>query len=153
MQWSAWIAVGVILLGAELAFVDAQFYLVFIGGAALLVGMLIAAGLDLAPWMQWLVFIVVALASLAVLRRRIYQKLRVDLPTFKDGLCGELVQVPSALGVGQECRLEYRGSTWDAINAGSAAIAAGSSARIERVEGLKLYLHLTETSAGPSGAA
>ena len=33
MQWWGWIAVGVILLGAELAFVDAQFYLVFIGGA------------------------------------------------------------------------------------------------------------------------
>ena len=40
MQWWAWIAVGAILLGSELAFVDAQFYLVIVGGSALVVGML-----------------------------------------------------------------------------------------------------------------
>ena len=45
MQWWAWIAVGAILLGSELAFVDAQFYLVFIGAAALVVGFLDLAGL------------------------------------------------------------------------------------------------------------
>ena len=38
MEWWAWITVGAILLGSELTFVNAQFYLVFIGGAALLVG-------------------------------------------------------------------------------------------------------------------
>ncbi len=38
MQWWAWIAVGAILLGSELALVDAQFYLVFIGASALVVG-------------------------------------------------------------------------------------------------------------------
>ena len=37
MQWWAWIAVGAILLGSELAFVDAQFYLVIVGGSALVV--------------------------------------------------------------------------------------------------------------------
>ena len=45
MQWWAWIAVGAILLGSELAFVDAQFYLVFIGASALVVGFLDLAGL------------------------------------------------------------------------------------------------------------
>ena len=38
MDWWAWIAVGAILLGSELAFVDAQFYLVFIGASAFVVG-------------------------------------------------------------------------------------------------------------------
>ena len=35
MEWWAWIAAGAILLGSELAFVDAQFYLVFVGASAL----------------------------------------------------------------------------------------------------------------------
>jgi membrane protein implicated in regulation of membrane protease activity len=140
MQWWGWIGVGVILLGAELAFVDAQFYLVFIGGAALLVGLLAVAGVQLAPWLQWLTFILVALAALALLRPRIYAKLRGGLPAFQDGLVGESVHVPAGLGAGAESRIEFRGSTWDAVNAGAAPIPAGSQARIERVEGLKLYL-------------
>jgi len=55
MQWWAWIAVGAILLGSELAFVDAQFYLVFVGAAALVVGFLSLARADLAVWLQWLI--------------------------------------------------------------------------------------------------
>src|ERR1700722_12101289 len=40
MQWWGWVTVGAILLGSELTFVNAQFYLVFVGGAALIVGLL-----------------------------------------------------------------------------------------------------------------
>jgi len=141
MQWWSWIAGGVILLGAELMFVDAQFYLVFIGGAALLVGALTAAEPDFAPWLQWLLFSLIAVFALLGLRGRIYAKLRGGaLPGFQDGLVGESVHVPVPLAAGQECRLEYRGSTWDAVNAGAAPIAAGAQARIERVAGLKLFL-------------
>jgi len=35
MHWWAWIAVGAILLGSELAFIDAQFYMVFVGARGL----------------------------------------------------------------------------------------------------------------------
>ena len=45
MEWWAWIAVGAILLVSELAFVDAQFYLLFVGASALVVGFLDLAGL------------------------------------------------------------------------------------------------------------
>jgi membrane protein implicated in regulation of membrane protease activity len=140
MQWWSWIAVGVVLLGAELTFVNAQFYLVFIGGASLLVGLLVAAGLGLAPWLQWIIFIVTSLICLLGFRGRLYQRLRGRLPDFRDGLSGEIVHVPVDLEPGAECRLEYRGSSWDALNAGDVPISAGSSARIKRVEGLKLYL-------------
>jgi len=60
MQWWAWIAVGAILLGSELAFVDAQFYLVFVGASAFVVGLLQLTGLDLAAWLQWLIFAALA---------------------------------------------------------------------------------------------
>jgi len=39
MTWWGWVIAGAILLGAELSFVSAQFYLVFIGSAAILVGL------------------------------------------------------------------------------------------------------------------
>ena len=45
MHWWAWIAVGAVLLGSELAFIDAQFYLVFVGASALVVGFLELIGL------------------------------------------------------------------------------------------------------------
>ena len=52
MQWWAWIAVGAILLVSELAFIDAQFYLVFVGASALVVGFLALAGIADAVWLQ-----------------------------------------------------------------------------------------------------
>src|SRR6202035_3567591 len=75
MQWWAWIAVGAILLGSELAFVDAQFYLVFVGAAALVVGFLGLTGADLAVWLQWLIFAALAVSSMVGFRRRIYERM------------------------------------------------------------------------------
>jgi membrane protein implicated in regulation of membrane protease activity len=141
MQWWAWIAVGAILLGSELAFVDAQFYLVFVGGSAFVVGMLQLAGLGMAEWLQWLVFAALAAASVFTFRRRIYELLRRQLPPLKGGPAGEVVTLPTALPPGESCRLEYRGGSWSATNGGQTAIAAGARARIERVDGLTLVVH------------
>jgi membrane protein implicated in regulation of membrane protease activity len=124
MDWWAWIAVGAILLGSELAFVDAQF-----------------GGLELAPWLQWLIFAVLAAVSTIVFRRRIYERMRRKLPAMKGGPAGEMLIMPTALPPGETCRLEYRGGSWSAINGGKAEIAAGAKARIERVDGLTLVVH------------
>jgi membrane protein implicated in regulation of membrane protease activity len=140
MHWWAWIAVGAILLGSELAFVDAQFYLVFVGASAFVVGMLQLAGVGLAAWLQWLIFAVLAATSMFTFRRRVYERMRRRLPAMKSGPAGEIVTVPSALSPGETCRLEYRGASWSAVNAGKVPIAAGSRARIERVEGLTLVV-------------
>jgi len=141
MQWWAWIAVGAILLGSELTFIDAQFYLVFVGGSALVVGLLGLAGLALAPWLQWLIFAALAAASMLTFRRQIYERMRRNLPAMKGGPAGETVTLPQALPPGETCRLEFRGSSWSAVNGGKAEIAAGANARIERVDGLTLVVH------------
>jgi inner membrane protein len=141
MQWWAWIAVGAILLGSELAFVDAQFYLVFVGAAAFVVGLLQIAGIAAAVWLQWLIFAVLAATSMFTFRRRIYERMRRTLPAMKSGPAGETVTLPQALSPGESCRLEFRGSSWSAINGGKSALAAGSKARIERVDGLTLVVH------------
>jgi membrane protein implicated in regulation of membrane protease activity len=141
MQWWAWIAVGTILLGSELTFVNAQFYLVFVGAAALLVGFLGLAGLTPAAWLQWSLFTVMAAVSMVLFRRRIYDRLRRNLPNIKVGPAGGTVIVPAALPPGASCRLEYHGTSWSAVNSGHSEIAAGGRARIERVDGLTLILH------------
>jgi inner membrane protein len=141
MQWWAWIAVGAIFLGAELTFVNAQFYLVFVGASALIVGFLGLAELNVPAWMQWLIFILLAVGSLLGFRRRFYERLRPKLPGMRAGPAGEVVVLPQELPPGEACRLEYRGSSWSALNAGRSVIAAGARARIERVDGLTLIVH------------
>jgi membrane protein implicated in regulation of membrane protease activity len=141
MFWWAWIVVGAILLGSELALVDAQFYLVFVGGAALIVGFLRVFGFLPAAWLQWLLFAALAISFMVFFRRRIYERMRHSLPALRAGPAGELVTLDAGLLPGETCRLEYRGSSWSAINQGVAAIPAGARARIERVDGLTLVLH------------
>ena len=141
MPWWAWVIVGAILLGSELSFIDAQFYLVFVGTAALLVGMLGLGGVSMPDWMQWLVFAVLSIASLVLFRRRIYELLRKQTPHILDhGIAGEHVIVPTDLLPGASCRVEYRGSTWTAQNTGDHAISAESEARIVNVDGLTLQI-------------
>ena len=140
MQWWAWIAVGAILLGSELTFVNAQFYLVFVGASALVVGILALAGAATADWLQWLIFAALAVTSLLTFRGRVYERMRRTLPIMRSGPAGEIVTLPLELPPGETCRLEYRGSSWSAINAGESVIAAGSRARVERVDGLTLVV-------------
>ena len=140
MQWWAWVAGGAILLGAELAFVDAQFYLVLLGASALVVGLASLAYADLPAWLQWLVFSVLAVVSMVTFRRQVYERMRPKLPLMRTGPAGETLVVLQELPPGGRCRIEYRGSTWDAVNHGEGPIAAGSRAHIVRVEGLTLVL-------------
>jgi len=111
------------------------------GASAIVVGLLQLAGLPLAPWLQWLIFAALAAASMLVFRRRIYERMRRNLPAIKGGPAGEIVTLPQELPPGETCRLEYRGSSWSAVNGGKAVIAAGAKARIERVDGLTLVVH------------
>ena len=141
MQWWAWIGVGAVLLGSELAFIDAQFYLVFVGGSALVVGFLELMGLVPDEWLQWALFGLLAVLSVVIFRRRIYGLMRRKLPDMKQGPVGETVVLPAQLKPGDSCRVEYCGSTWNAINGGQSLILAGQRARIDRVNGLTLVIH------------
>jgi membrane protein implicated in regulation of membrane protease activity len=140
MQWWGWITVGAVLLGSELSFVNAQFYLVFIGGSALIVGLADLAGISMPDWSQWLLFAALACVSLAAFRGRMYARLHRNLPQLNVGPEGETVTLPQTLPPGESCRLEHRGSTWSAVNGGASTLVAGAQARIERVDGLTLVV-------------
>ncbi len=74
-------------------------------------------------------------------RRRVYERLRRNLPAMKHGPAGETVVMPAALAPGETCRLEFRGSSWNAVNAGKSVIDEGARARIQRVDGITLVVH------------
>ena len=145
MTWWAWIILGAVLFGAEIFAVDAQFYLVFLGVSAALVGFLGVAGIAMPEWVQWLVFAAIALLSMFTFRRSLYQKIRGDVPGFKAGVTGEYLVVPADLEAGSQTRASFRGSDWTVVNDGVAQIAAGSRVRIVRNDGLTLYVSADPT--------
>jgi membrane protein implicated in regulation of membrane protease activity len=142
MTWWAWCVVGTLLFAAELFAVDAQFYLVFLGLAAIAVGLLGLIGIDLPPWAEWMVFAVVAVAAMLTIRRQLYEKLRGRVTSTVDTDVAQIVRIPEELAPGRSARVEYRGSGWTALNVGDRLIPAGHEVRIEAVEGLTLRVRL-----------
>ena len=108
MEWWAWIAVGAVLLGSELAFIDAQFYLVFVGAPRSSSGFWIWRELLPAVWLQWLVFARTGRVFDGDLPAADLRALRRKLPDMKAGPAGETVVLPAELPPGESCRLEYR---------------------------------------------
>jgi membrane protein implicated in regulation of membrane protease activity len=140
MTWWAWMILGAVLFGAELVAIDAQFYLVFLGLSAAVVGLLSLFGLAMPEWGEWLVFAALALLSMFTFRKALYEKIRGNVPGFSGGLAGDFVEVPGNLAAGQSTRASFRGSTWTVVNDGLEPIAGGQRARIVRSEGLTLYV-------------
>lgn len=141
MPWWAWIVLGIGLLGVEMLIIDAQFYLVFIGLSAAVVGLLGLFGVGLPEWAEWLVFAVLAVVAMVAFRRRIYELVRGRGGQVEERLTvGDRVLVSTRLEPGQTGRVEYRGSSWTARNAGATRIEAGREAVIDRVDGLTLFV-------------
>ena len=138
MTWWGWIIAGAILLGAELSIVDAQFYLVLIGTAAIAVGLLALGLPSLDPAMQWAAFGVFSIVSMVGFRARVYRYLRGHPPEVATGPGGGTLTLPAALAPGDSCQVEYRGSFWTARNDGDEPIPAGGHAKVTRVHGLTL---------------
>jgi len=140
MEWWIWCILGVALLGIELLAVDAQFYLVFAGLSAVVVGLLGLVGLELPVAGQWLLFAVLAVTAMFTLRRPIYARLMNkpfgNVSTDLD----QRVMLTQDLAPGKSCRIEYRGSGWTALNIGDQVIPSGGAARIDSVDGVTLHV-------------
>jgi membrane protein implicated in regulation of membrane protease activity len=138
MEWWAWVIGGAILLGAELSFVNAQFYLVFIGGAAIAVGLLAVIAGPLTGAAQWVVFALLAVVSMVAFRSRVYRRLYHPSAVLAAGVPEEVLTLAQALPPGGSCQAEHGGSYWTVRNDGDEAIAPGARARIVRRDGLTL---------------
>ncbi len=145
MIWWLWLVIGLVLVGVELV-TPGGFFVIFFGVAALVVGILVRVGVAEAAWVQWLLFSVLSVVSLAMFREPLMRRFKLagSGPPV-DSLVGEtctVVQPPGADGYG---KVELRGTTWTARAAGG-AFTAGQRCRVERVDGLTVWI-------GPEGGA
>lgn len=140
MTWWSWMILGAVLLGAELFAVDAQFYLVFLGVSAALVGLASLLGIAMPEWVQWMSFALVSLFFFLTFRRTLYARIRGGGEDYRGSIAGESVRVLEDLGPGADGRTEYRGTEWTVRNVGDTAITGGSRAKVVRVDGLTLHV-------------
>ncbi len=140
MPWWGWMILGALLLGSELMIVDAGFYLVFIGVAAALTGLVELAGAGLEPWLQWVVFSIIALVMMVFFRKNLYAKLRGSGVGYEIGPAGEVVTVEQELQPGESGRLAYRGTEWAVLNVSGEVFEQGQHVQISSVDGLTLKL-------------
>ena len=141
MPWWGWIALGGLLLIAELL-AGGALYLIFIGVAAILVGILAAVFGDIPPWAHWVIFAVLALLLLVGLRR--HARTRLNRNDGFESIVGELAVAIEAIAPLDFGRVELHGAKWEARNIGSTALAPGQRARVEQVDGLTLHLRAEE---------
>ena len=140
MTWWSWMILGAVLLGAELFAVDAQFYLVFLGVSAAIVGLATLFGITLPEWGQWLAFATISLIFFFTFRAALYNKLRSGGQGFKDSIQSASIAVADDLAPGATGRAEYRGSEWTIKNVGNVSISGGSRAKVVEVDGLTLKI-------------
>lgn len=140
MTWWGWMIIGAVLLAAELFAVDAQFYLVFLGISAALVGLAGLFGVAMPEWAQWMTFAVLSLLSFFTFRKSLYMKIHGGVAGFRETLSGNSVTVDAELAAGAETRIDFRGTKWTAKNVGKETIAGGSKARVVKAEGLTLHV-------------
>jgi len=139
MAWWVWVLGGLVLLAAEAA-LPGGFFAVFFGIAAILVGLAKALGPGLPAPVEWLLFTVLSVGGLLLFRRPLVKRFRLLRGRPVDRLEGETAVVLEEIRPGDVGRAELRGSTWRARTSGDVALAAGRRCRVERVEGLTLWL-------------
>jgi membrane protein implicated in regulation of membrane protease activity len=137
MSWWLWVLFGIGLLVVEMVTPGGLFAL-FFGAGALLTAVLAAVGAG--ETVQWLAFPALSLVLLATLRRNLQARLATrDAPPI-DSLVGEEVTLLGDLPAGGEAKAELRGVPWSARAASGLALSRGQRCRVERVEGLTLWV-------------
>ncbi|HTP29063.1 MAG TPA: NfeD family protein [Anaeromyxobacteraceae bacterium] len=138
MIWWQWVLLGMALLIVELLVPGGMFAL-FFGTAALVVGALERMGLVGPPWLQWGLFLVLSAALVGFLRRFMRGKLAAGRGPV-DAVVGEVAILLEDLPPRGVARAELRGSPWEARSAVQTPLVRGQRCRVERIEGLTLWL-------------
>lgn len=139
LNWWLWILLGFALLLLELA-TPGGFYVFFFGAGAIVVGLLAAAGVGGPPWVQWLLFGIISTGALLMFRKPLQNKIGATADRDVDTMVGETAVALTAIGAEGNGKVELRGSAWSARNVGDGAVVAGQRCRVERLEGLTLYV-------------
>ena len=137
MLWWQWIVLGALLLGTEMI-IDAEFYLVFLGVAAVSVGLFNVAIYDVSVLADWLSFSALAAGSIVLFRSKLYLKIRGNLPNRNEGVIGEFATAIETIAPGALGKVDLRGTSWNARNSGPAEIPAESRIQVVAMNGVTL---------------
>ena len=137
-----WLALFVVFLIVEAGTVA----LVSIWFALGALAALLACVLGAAMWLQITVFLVVSLVLLAVLWKRVRNKLtttktNVDSVIGAEGYVTEAIDNLSYTG-----RVKLGGITWAARSTSGAGIPVGTLVKVERIEGVKVFVSPAEVA-------
>jgi membrane protein implicated in regulation of membrane protease activity len=140
MDWWMWLVLGLALVGLEIL-TPGGFYVLFFGIGALVVGTAAGLGWSGAPWVQWLLFSVVSVASLVVFRPHLLRLARTkERPDPMDTLEGEAAILSQDLAPGEVGKAELRGTVWSVRNCDERLLSRGQRARVVKVDGLTLWV-------------
>jgi inner membrane protein len=138
MTWWIWILVGFALLAFE--FVSTTMHIGLFAVGAFVVGILVGFGVPMPLWGQILIFTGVSLVALFLIRPILVRKLNLYRPNTVDTMIGEKATALDDIGVNDQGKAEMRGTSWNARNVGSTALARGQRCTVERIDGLVLHV-------------
>jgi inner membrane protein len=140
LLWWHWLALGLILVGLEMA-ASGGFYVIFFGIAAIAIAALRLLDIGGPVWVQFLLFSVLSVGSLVLFRSPLLRWLKQDGPgAAVDSLVGERatpLEDIAARGVG---RAELRGTVWTARNGVDHPLLRGQRCVVVAVDQLMIIL-------------
>jgi membrane protein implicated in regulation of membrane protease activity len=138
MLWWTWLLLGLGLLLLEVV-TPGGFFFLFFGVSALVVGTLAGAGMT-SEVAQLVVFGVVTTGSLLLFRSPLQQRFQRKPEPQVDSIPGEVATLTEDLPPHGTGKAELRGTTWNVENATASPMSKGQRSRVERVEGLTLFV-------------
>ena len=133
-----WLALFVVFLIVEAGTVALVSIWFALGALAALVSCVLGAEM----WLQITVFLVVSLVLLALLWKRVRSKLTTT-KTNVDSVIGSGGYVPDLSYTG---RVKLGGITWAARSTSGAGIPVGTLVKVERIEGVKVFVSPAEVA-------
>jgi inner membrane protein len=138
--WWGWFTFGFILLLLELSS-PGGFYFLFFGVGAISVGILAWLTIVNEAWVQLTVFSIVSIIASLLFRKRLLARFgpkQGDIVV--DSMVGEAAMVLDNIEAGGFGKVELRGTAWNARNNSVRMLARGERCKVERVDGLSLWV-------------
>ncbi len=140
VTWWMWMLLALLLAAIEILTPGVLLAVFFAAGAAL-VAILDLAGIRMGFAGQGLIFVSGSVCALLFLRKPLLQRFQVGQPTERvDNMVGETAQALEDIAADAFGKAELRGAAWNVHNIGDRPIARSSRCRVERIEGLTLYV-------------
>lgn len=138
VYWWIWVIFGILMCLAEIM-TPSGFYLIFIGLAAILVGV-VSYFVD-SLVIQLILFSVSFILFILLFRKKCLKSINKKNAQVDDSeFTGEIARTLEAIPVGEEGKIELRGTGWTGCNGGDTDLPSNTECRIVSRDGLKFIV-------------